>query len=138
MKKFLSNKYYQILTVFLILAGLFPQPAFAATVDLCQTTQGGISTNKLCAATLSTIIPSIINTALFIAFITALLFLIIGGVRWITSGGDKEATGKAKGTVTAALVGLAIVLGSWILINIVINFFGGTSGLNGLTIPTLL
>lgn len=55
----------------------------------------------------------VISNALLIVFIAAglavLIFLIIGAFRWITSGGDKDAIGKARGTIVNALVGLAIL-----------------------------
>lgn len=83
------------------------------------------------------IIPNVINLLLFVAFVAALVFLIIGGIKWIMSGGDKEGSGKAKETVTSALIGLAVVLGAWILINIVLSFFGVTGGISNLTLPSL-
>lgn len=83
---------------------------------------GQVST--LCGLQLETALPNVINIMLFVAFVAALVFLIYGGIRWILSGGDKEGTAKAKGTVTSALIGLAIVLGSWLLLNVVLNLFG--------------
>lgn len=58
-------------------------------------------------------VGDVISNALMIVFIAAglavLIFLIIGAFRWITSGGDKDAIGKARGTIVNALVGLAIL-----------------------------
>lgn len=55
----------------------------------------------------------VVSNALLIVFIAAglavLIFLIIGAFRWITSGGDKEAIAKARGTIVNALIGLAIL-----------------------------
>lgn len=100
----------------------FPSMVLAAEiVELCPP---GVTNKLLCTAELQTVLPGILNVLLFIAFIAALIFLIYGGIRWILSGGDKEGTARAKGTVTAALIGLAIVLGSWILVNIVMALFG--------------
>lgn len=114
---------------------LFAVPAFA--IDLC-TGQQGLNVTGLCAVTVDTLVPQIVNVALFVAFISALVFLIIGGIRWIFSGGDKEGTANAKKAVTSALIGLAVVLGSWILINIVLNFFGTSGGLTKLATPRLV
>jgi hypothetical protein len=50
--------------------------------------------------------------------------LIIGGVRWITSGGDKAATEAARGQITAALVGLVIVFAAWAILQLIELFFG--------------
>lgn len=106
-------------------------------VNICPTILGG--NTALCSAPLGLagIISSALNVLLFVAFIAALIFLVIGGIKWILSGGDKEATGKAKESITAALIGLAIVIGSWILINIILGFFGLTFGSFTSTTPKL-
>lgn len=84
----------------------------------------------------NTIVSTGINVLLFVAFVAALGFLIYGGIRWIISGGDKEGTQKAKSTVTSALIGLIIVLASWILLNVVIRFFG-LGDIKTFTLPQL-
>lgn len=109
----------------------------ALAIDLCADTQG-LKVSGLCGVKVDTLVSTAINTVLFVAFIAALIYLIIGGIRWIMSGGDKEGTTKAKESVTAALIGLAVVLGSWILINIILNFFGSPEGLKTLTTPKLV
>ncbi|MCL4390154.1 MAG: pilin [Patescibacteria group bacterium] len=112
-------------------------PTFAAsTVNLCENQQG-FQIGNLCNVTLVGLVQTALNTVLFVAFVAALVFLIIGGIRWIMSGGDKEGTTKAKEAVTAALIGLAIVIGAWVLINIVLQFFGIGGGLSGLSTPVL-
>lgn len=73
-------------------------------------------------------IPGIISTAikliLVLAALIAFVFLVIGGIKWITSGGDKEGTKGAQGTITAALVGLVIVFAAWAIIRLLEVFFG--------------
>lgn len=110
-------------------------PAFADTeVKICPEAY-----NQLCSLTFANSFPLILNILLAAAFMVALVFLIYGGIRWILSGGDKEGTSKAKGTVTAALIGLAIVLSSWLLINIIFNLFGFTqNGSTPFQIPDLI
>lgn len=112
-----------------------PPPAISGTVSLCPTGQF----SSLCNTGLNVtrVGQFIINFLLVIGFFAALVFLIYGGIRWITSGGDKEGTAKAKATVTAALIGLVIVLASWIVLSIVVStLFGGLSVTN-LTVPNL-
>lgn len=107
----------------------------AYAISLCPTLSN-TNSNILCTANINNTLPGVINILLFVAFVAALVFLIYGGIRWIISGGDKEGTAKAKGTVTAALIGLAIVLGSWILVNIVLGLFGITAT-GDLQLPSL-
>ncbi len=107
-----------------LLFGLSQIPAFA--VNLCPTLFSGTGTIPGCGGVnVVTGISSVISILLFVSFLIALIFLIIGGIRWIMSGGDKEGTNKAKETVTSALIGLAVVLGAFVLINLVIGFLTG-------------
>lgn len=59
----------------------------------------------------------------------AIIFIVIGGIRYIIAAGDPKATDAAKHTITAALVGLIVALLAVAIIVIVGNILG-TSGLN--------
>lgn len=110
-----------------------------ATLNLCDNTYAqGVNASGLCGVNADQAVQKTIQVVMFVAFVAALLFLIYGGIRWVISGGDKENTAKAKGTVTAALIGLALVVGSWVMLNILLTFFGARGGINGLSFPTLL
>ena len=61
----------------------------------------------------------IFNTILMVAGSVAILFLIIGGFRYIPSRGNEEATEAAKKTMTAALVGLIVVFMSFAMVFII-------------------
>jgi len=71
-----------------------------------------------------------------IAFLLALLFVVIGAVQWITSGGDKTKVADARNHIVAAVIGLIIVALSFVIINIVITALG-LGSLTNLSIPTL-
>ena len=100
---------------------------------------GGGGTNlatNLSTINLGTIISAVISLLLIVAAILFFFMLVIGGIRWIMSGGDKGATESARGQVTAALVGLVIVFAAWAIATFVgslfnINIFGGQ-----ITLPT--
>ncbi len=49
----------------------------------------------------------------------ALILLAIGGIQYMTSGGDKFAVESARGRITAAVVGLLVVFGAWLVINVI-------------------
>jgi hypothetical protein len=72
---------------------------------------------------INTLIPNLITIGFIIASVVAVIFLIVGGIRWITSGGDREATAKARSTITSALIGLALVLGVYGLLSLIGYFF---------------
>ncbi len=70
------------------------------------------------------IIRNLIQFALVIAGIIFFFMLVIGGIRWILSGGDKGQTEAARNQITAALVGLVIVFAAWAIANLIKAFFG--------------
>jgi hypothetical protein len=41
--------------------------------------------------------------------VIAVIMIIIGGLKYVTSGGDSSAVGSAKNTIIYALVGLVVV-----------------------------
>lgn len=65
----------------------------------------------------------VIGNAITIIFVLALLlvlvFVIIGAFQWITSGGDKEKTGKARGVITNALVGMVLLALAFLIVKVV-------------------
>jgi len=73
---------------------------------------------------IESLISSLIVIILVIAALAFLFMLILGGIRYITSGGDKGATESARSQITAALIGLVIVFAAWAIINLVSIFFG--------------
>lgn len=74
--------------------------------------------------TITNIIAALIILVLIIAALIFFFMLIWGGIRYITSGGDKAQTEAARGQITAALIGLVIVFAAWAIINLVNLFFG--------------
>lgn len=87
-------------------------------------------------ATLGVFITNIL-TILFAFGAIILLFMIVwGAYEWITSGGDKEAVGHARGRIVAGLIGLAILAAAFALAQVAARFLGFTNGLNEIPIPT--
>ena len=80
--------------------------------------------NNLSGFDMVDIIPAALRIVLIIAAVACLFFLLTGGIKWITSGGDKAQLESARGTVTAALVGLFIVFVAWAVLKLVGYFFG--------------
>ena len=74
--------------------------------------------------TFASIVSAIIVFILIVAALVFFFMLVLGGIRYITSGGDKGQTEAARGQITAALIGLVIVFAAWAIINLVNMFFG--------------
>ena len=54
-----------------------------------------------------------------IAGVIALILLVMGGIQYMSSGGDKIAVEQARGRITSAIVGLVIVFGAYLVINVI-------------------
>lgn len=81
------------------------------------------------------LVSGAIRLLLLIAFIIAFIFLLIGGVRWILAGGDKAAAESARGTLTAAIIGLIIVLVAWAIFWFIEQLFGVSIVSGPMTVP---
>lgn len=82
-----------------------------------------------------TLIQSLIGTLLIVAALLAFFFLILGGIQWITSGGDKSGMEAARNKITHAIVGLVIVGAAWAIMILVQNFLGTTFIGESVTLP---
>lgn len=73
---------------------------------------------------LGRLISNAIQIIMFIAGLAFFVYLIIGGLQWITSGGDKAGTEAARNRITAAFIGLVIVVAAFAITLIVERVFG--------------
>lgn len=67
---------------------------------------------------------SIIGIGITLAAIACLLYLLWGGFDWLISGGDKGNIENARNKITAAIVGLIIVVSVWAVFMLVQRFLG--------------
>jgi len=65
-------------------------------------------------------IASIINVALSLLGIVAVVIILMGGFKWMTAGGSEEKTGDAKKIIFSGIIGLAIIMSAWALATFVI------------------
>lgn len=70
------------------------------------------------------LISGVLNIILTIAVILVLFYLIMGGIAWLTSGGDKGKTESARNQITAAIVGLVIIVAAWAIMTFVQQILG--------------
>jgi hypothetical protein len=67
---------------------------------------------------------NIVGVALGFAGIGLFIMLLIGGFKFITSGGDPKAAGAAKQTLTFAIIGMVLIACSFLIIRIIGTFTG--------------
>lgn len=59
---------------------------------------------------------NILNLALGLLALVAVVMIIIGGFTWLTASGNEEKVDKAKKIISAAVIGLIIVLLAWAVV----------------------
>jgi len=57
----------------------------------------------------------------------AVIAFLIGGAYLFLSGGNPQSTNKAKGILTAAVIGFIIIYGAWLLVNVFFVAIGTAS-----------
>jgi hypothetical protein len=82
------------------------------------------------------IVSGLISFVMIIAALVFFFMLVMGGIQWMLSGGDKAGAEAARNKITAALIGLVIVFSAWAIVQLV-NAVFGVNILN-LTLPTFL
>lgn len=84
---------------------------------------GGNIAKNLQNLNMGNIIGGGLRLILVIAALVFFFILVIGGIKWIMSGGDKAQTEAARNQITAALVGLVIVFSAWAIAQLLATFF---------------
>jgi len=86
-------------------------------------TNVGTAYHPLTQITPDSYIAAFIQFALIIIVVVCFAFLLIGGVRWLVSKGEKEATAKAQKTISGALIGLLLALLIFLILGMLSMFF---------------
>lgn len=74
----------------------------------------------------------ITSIMLFVIGAIAVIMIVIGGLRYVLSGGDSSQITAAKNTILYAIIGIVVAILAYAIITFVINSFtaGGTTGTN--------
>jgi len=112
------------LAVFLILLSIVLVPQLASaqnpiTVDslgLSYAEYTGLGTKDVRAT-----IAMIINVALGLLGIVAVVLIIYGGLVWMTAGGDDGKIKTARGIIVSGVIGLAIILTAYAIAAFVLS-----------------
>ena len=123
-----------LVAVFIFVFSLFiTQDSLALTVfDGVNAARGNAQPADLFGA--GGVITTITNILLFIVGALSVIMLIVGGLRYVISGGNSTAVTAAKNTILYAIVGLVISFLAYAAINFVIGTLApgmvGTGGTN--------
>lgn len=72
------------------------------------------------------VVTNVIELLLDAAIALAILIILYGAIRMMTSGGSREQLSNAKGIILKALLGLALVAGAWLIVDTIYKTFVNT------------
>lgn len=127
--------YSFVVFLFILFGNLLVFPAFAQNPGGSQSDVFGGSKKGIenplgggANQTITDVLKNVINWMLGLVGIVALIALITGGFRMIVDFGNEEQVKKAKLTILWAVIGLAVVILSYAIINIVVSdILGGNT-----------
>jgi hypothetical protein len=99
----------------LLSVGLVATPALASAAtaagDACAALGAGsdCSKNPSGSTSVNSVLATAINIMSFIVGVIAVIMIIVGGLKFVTSGGDANNVSAAKNTILYAIVGLVVV-----------------------------
>ncbi len=75
--------------------------------------------------TIAEILTLVTNIVIGVGVALTIIFLVIGGIKYITSQGDPKAADAARGALTNAVIGFVIVLAALAIRFLIQNVIGG-------------
>ena len=70
------------------------------------------------------IVENLLRHAVRLGGVVAFVFLVIGGFKWLTAGGDAKKVESAKQTLTYAVAGVVLLVLIWFIMLFIENFTG--------------
>lgn len=79
---------------------------------------------------LNTVFGNVVFVALTLAGFALLIMLVMGGIKYLTSGDDPKAAESAKQTLTYAILGVVLVASAFLILRFISQFTGVEGILN--------
>lgn len=73
------------------------------------------------------IFSSLLSIMIRLVGIGVFVMIVVGGLQYLFSGGDKEAVSHAKATITKAITGLLLIFGAWFVLLFISKITGNPS-----------
>jgi hypothetical protein len=112
MKKITSIVLFNLFVFLLTVNITFAQVSIPATMGASF----GLGTINL----YSTLI-NIVNVMLSFLGVISLMVILLGGFKWMVSGGNEEKVANARQSIVAGIIGLAIMLSSFSVVQFVVT-----------------
>jgi Type IV secretion system pilin len=102
-----------------------PKIAYAwDTYDLPESTPNPNDPGAAKFSSFEFIFERILGLLIPFAGIVIFVMLLVGGLGFLTSGGNPEKTAKASQTITWSIIGLLLLIGAWLILRFIETFTG--------------
>jgi hypothetical protein len=123
MKHILSTLKTLAVSTFVVAALALPVAAVDPKQTLCEGA-GGSWSGSACVNTtggpqVTSTFALVANILLFVLGAIAVIMIIIGGIRYVTSNGEQQQVTAAKNTILYAVIGLILALAAYAIVNFV-------------------
>jgi type IV secretory pathway VirB2 component (pilin) len=109
------------------LISLSPVTVNAQNLDVWGNTQNSYANIGLSDTDPRDVVANVIKVVLGFLGTIAVVLIIVAGFQWMTAAGSEDKIAKAKKIMTAAVIGLVIVLMAYALSTFVINAIIGAT-----------
>lgn len=112
------------LVAFAMLIGvavLAPAATYASTASEIE--KGVIAVGGANETPIDVRFQSIVNIMLYVLGALAVIMIVVGGIRYVTSTGDASRVKAAKDTVMYAVIGLVVAILAYAIVNFVVRSF---------------
>jgi hypothetical protein len=102
-------------------------PVQAATEPITENLDIGCLVKNNAAPSLgclAIIVVNIIDLAFFFLGAVTVLYFLYGAILFLFSRGENKAVGKAKSTITFAVIGFIVVASSFVIVRIILQLLG--------------
>lgn len=140
-KKIMAGMLIVPLAMLGIVAMATPAYAVEGTGPECDVDSSSVDNDKLslesgssCTGTanqgqdLTDVFQVVVNILLFIVGAVAVIMLVIGGLRYVTSNGDQNAVTGAKNTILYAIIGIVVAFLAYAAVQFVTSQLGASDG----------
>lgn len=73
---------------------------------------------------LGTFITRVFSAVMIMGGIATFIYLVYGGIQWVSSGGEKDKVKEARDKITHAIIGMAVLAAAWAIFKLIDYFFG--------------
>jgi cytochrome bd-type quinol oxidase subunit 2 len=147
----MTKKFHKTLTRFIVGVTLMLVPMSVSAVTYAATTQlqngvecgtqlnfnaiGGTTScqagNENGNSSFQALLTDAVNIFSLVVGIVAVIMIIVGGFKYITSGGESSKVSSAQSTILYAIVGLVIVVLAQVIVHFVLNRANSASSATG-------